>query len=436
VTRAPAGVSPERPDTATAGDRLPEMRTEVPGPRSRSLAERLARVECPEVTCLTPVPVFFDSARGANVTDVDGNRFVDLLAGFGVAALGYTHPRVVAATAGQAERLPHTMGDVYPAALKVELLEQLKALLPGSLSFGILSSSGSDAIESALKTVLCATGRADVVAFEGAYHGLGFGALDATHRSEFRAPFASRLAGRTHFVPYGDAEATQRALRRTGAGAILVEPIQGRGGLRIPPPGFLGELRRVADAEGALLIADEIYTGLGRTGYWLGCEHERVEPDVVAIGKALGGGFPVSVCLGRESVMRSWPASRGEAVHTSTHLGNPLGCAAALAVLEVLEAQALPARAHALGERLLERLRARLEGGRGVVEVRGRGLLVGIELADPAHARRVVMDALRIGWILLAEGPRSDVLALTPPLTIDESVLLEGAERIADLVLA
>jgi 4-aminobutyrate aminotransferase/(S)-3-amino-2-methylpropionate transaminase len=250
-------------------DALPEILTAVPGPRSRALAARLARVECPEVTCLTEPPVFWERGSGANIIDVDGNRFVDLLAGFGVMSLGYAHPELTKAITTQAATLPHAMGDVYPAGVKVELLEALDRVLPGDLGAAILSTSGSDAVESALKTALRVTGRPTVVAFEHAYHGLGLGALDVTHREHFRAPFTSRLPGQTRFVPFGDADAVREAVRDGSVGAILFEPIQGRGGLRFPPPGFLGELRRIADASGVLLIADEVYTGLGRTGHWL-----------------------------------------------------------------------------------------------------------------------------------------------------------------------
>jgi len=388
------------------------------------------------VTSRSPVPIFWEKARGSNVFDVDGNRFVDLVAGFGVAALGHAHPRVADAVARQAHALPHAMGDVYPAEIKVRLLERLQGVLPGDLGHGILSSSGSDAIESALKTALCATGKADVVAFENSYHGLGFGALDTTHRSEFRAPFLDRLAGRTHFAPYGDIGATRALVEHVRPGAILFEPIQGRGGLRIPPPGFVEGLRELADRSEALLIADEIYTGLGRTGHWLASEHAGVVPDVVALGKALGNGFPISVCVGSSGAMDRWPEARGEALHTSTHLGNPQGCAAALEVLAELEEAELPKRATELGEVALDVLRCRLRGDARVREIRGRGLMLGIELDRPELARCVVGSALEDGWIVLADGPVPNTLAITPPLSIDASILERGLERLCELIRA
>jgi 4-aminobutyrate aminotransferase/(S)-3-amino-2-methylpropionate transaminase len=380
------------------------------------------------VTCLSEPPVFWQRGRGANVWDVDGNRFVDLSAGFGAAVLGYAHPEIADAVAAQARRLQHSLGDVSPADVRLELLEALERVLPGDLGCAILSASGSDAIESALKTALVATGRADVIAFEGAYHGLGLGALDATHRAEFRDPFRARLAGRTCFAPWGDAAAVRELLIARDVGAILVEPIQGRGGVRLPPAGFLRELRELADASGALLVADEVYTGLGRTGSWLACEADGVLPDVVALGKALGGGLPLSACAGRESVMRRWPASSGEALHTHTHLGNPIACAAGLATLRALERGGLVERARLEGARWLEALREALAGRPGVREVRGRGLLVGIELDSAERARRAAHDLLLGGWIVLTEGPRADVLALTPPLDTPRE-LLDAATR-------
>jgi 4-aminobutyrate aminotransferase-like enzyme len=412
----------------------PRLVTEVPGPRSRALARRLARVECPEVTCLRDAPIFWERGEGACVIDVDGNRFVDLGAGFGAALLGHGSAALAEAVGEQARDLAHAMGDVQPARVKVDLLEALERALPGELGCAILSSSGSDAVESALKTALRVTGRPGVLAFEGAYHGLGFGALAATHRREFREPFGAALSPHVRFAPFGDPVAARGTARALEPGAILVEPIQGRGGVRVPPPGFLAALRELADETGALLVFDEVYTGIGRTGRWLACEHEGVLPDVVALGKGLGGGFPISACAGRPEVMRRWGESRGEALHTSTHLGNPLGCAAALRVLAEIERRDLLARSSALGERLLADLEKRLGSSPRVRDVRGRGLLVGVELESAETAERVVRGALERGWILLGEGEDGRVLALTPALTIPETLIAAAAELLEELV--
>ena len=405
----------------------PDVHTPPPGPRSRELAKRLDAVECPELHSQKgPAPIVWERASGSNVFDADGNRYVDLLAGFGVAALGYAHPEVTTAIAEQAARLPNSLSDVYPSTTRIELLEALARRLPGDLGQAILSGSGGAAIESALKTALRVTGLPQVIAFEGAYHGLGLGALDVTHAAEFREPFLGRLPGRTSFVPFGDAAAVRDRASRGDVGAILFEPIQGRGGVVVPPAGFVAELREIADASGALLIADEVYTGLGRTGRWLGCDWDGVLPDVVALGKALGAGFPISACIGRPAIMERWGASQGEALHTSTQLGNPMGCAAGLAALAVLERDGLVERADRVGSKWLETLRRELASSDRVVEVRGRGLMLGIELDRPESADRAVEAALARGWILIQEGPIGQVLSLTPPLNIDQT-LLDGA---------
>ena len=415
-------------------EQLPAIRTSLPGPRSLELARRLSRVECPEITRADRPPIFWERGAGANVYDVDGNRFVDLLAGFGTASLGHAHPELQQVAARQAGELVQALGDVHPARVKVELLEALERVLPGDLGYAILSSSGADAVESALKSAMRATGRAGVIAFEGAYHGLSLGALDATHRALFREPFRERLPLRTVFVPFGDAGAVKSALASGDVGAILVEPIQGRGGVRVAPPGFLAELRALADAHEALLIADEVYTGLGRSGSWLACQWDDVLPDLVALGKGLGGGYPISACAGRPEVMERWGANTGEALHTSTHLGNPLGCAIALRVIERMEGDSLPERAAAVGDRLRARLETALAGCRDVVEVRGRGLMIGIELASGASAGRAIDAALAAGWILIGEGEDGRVLSLTPPLTISEALLDGAAEVLVELL--
>jgi 4-aminobutyrate aminotransferase-like enzyme len=410
--------------------------SEVPGPRSRALAARLARVESRNVTCVEPTPpIFWERAQGANVWDVDGNRYVDLTAGFGVANAGHAHPQVVGAVKEQAERLLHVMGDVHPAPVKVELLETIARLYPGGGPVrSVLGCSGSDAVEAALKTAAIATGRPGVVAFEGAYHGLSLGALDATSRPLFRIPFEARLAGLTRFASFGDARSVESAARACAApvGAVLVEPIQGRGGDRIPPRGFLAELRALCDREGWLLIADEIYTGFGRTGRWFACEHEDVVPDLLCMAKGLAGGMPVSACAGRAAVMDAWPASGGEALHTQTFLGHPPGCAAALASIRALEAQGLVERSARLGAEALAQLKRRFAGRRGVLDVRGLGLLLAVELESAALAAAVCAGALERGVIVLLSGDDARVVSLTPPLTIEADLLADAIDRLAD----
>jgi 4-aminobutyrate aminotransferase/(S)-3-amino-2-methylpropionate transaminase len=427
----------------------PELRTPVPGAASRALAERLARVESRNVTALEPTPIFWERAFGANLWDVDGNRFVDLTAAFGVANVGHAHPHVARAVARQAESLLHGMGDVHPPRVKVELLEKLIALYPTGggepapahgATIGeppqppsvrvVLSSSGSDAVETAIKTALLATGRPGILAFEGAYHGLSLGALDCTWRADFREPFQARLPGATHFARFGDLEDVDRIAREQGdaIGAILVEPIQGRGGERVPPDGFLRGLRRVCDERGWLLVADEIYTGFGRTGRIFACDHEGVVPDLLCVGKGLASGMPISACLGRREVFEAWPMSEGEALHTQTFLGHPVGCAAAIASLEVAESLRLADRSRELGARILTRLRAELDESIGVCEVRGRGLMIGIECTTPALSLGTTRRLLERGYVALPSGDEGRVISLTPPLVISEEALEAACE--------
>lgn len=431
------------------GEALPRQVTEVPGPASRQLSERLSRVESPNITRLDGGAIFWAEARGANVRDADGNVYVDLTSGFGVAAAGHANPRVAGAVARQAATLAHGLGDVYPPEVKVRLLERLAALAPGELAVSILASAGAEAVEAALKTAIVATGRAGVIAFTGSYHGLTYGALATTWREEFRWPFRPQLFSGVRFAPYphpyhrtaaDPTEETLAEIERLLAegersehpiGAVLLEPVQGRGGIVVPPADFLPRLRALCDERGLLLIFDEVYTGFGRTGRWFAGEHWGVVPDLMAVGKALTGMLPLSAAIGTPAVMGAWPPSSGEAIHTSTFLGNPVACAAALAHLDEIEERGLVERAARLGGRLRERL----EGWRGrfaaVGDVRGLGLLQGVELVEDSVSRRpasalawrVVERALERGVIMLGEGPQGNVLAFAPPLTITEAQL-------------
>jgi 4-aminobutyrate aminotransferase-like enzyme len=380
-------------------------------------------------------PIFWERAAGANVWDVDGNRYVDLTAGFGVANVGHTHPRVAEAVSRQADSLLHAMGDVHPATVKVELLEALVRRFPGGgPARALLGSSGSDAVESAIKTALVATRRPGIVAFEGAYHGLGFGSLDTTWRQLFREPFEARLPEATAFARFGDVADAERAARESAApiGAVLVEPIQGRGGERIPPDGFLADLRALCDRERWLLIVDEVYTGFGRTGRWFACEHEGVVPDLLCVGKGLTSGFPLSACVGRREIMDAWPESGGEAIHTQTFLGHPPGCAAGVASLAVLEDEKLVERSAELGALVLDRLQRRLAGCAGIRDVRGRGLLLGIECDGVGRSSRACARALENGVIVIQSGDDGSVVSISPPLSISRDALELAVDILAD----
>jgi 4-aminobutyrate aminotransferase/(S)-3-amino-2-methylpropionate transaminase len=352
-------------------------------------------------------------------------------AGFGAAAVGHGAPLVVEAVQAQAERLLHALGDLHPSDVKIELLERLCALAPFPEARAMLGLSGSDAIGAALKTALLYTGRPGVIAFEGGYHGLDHGPLAACgYNAAFRAPFAAQLNPHVAFAPYPDRDrplgaalaAVERLFDTQGnVGAVLIEPVLGRGGVVVPPAGFLAGLGALCASRGALLIADEVMTGLGRTGAMFRSQTEAATPDLICLGKALGGGLPVSACVGRGEVMAAWGDPDGEALHTGTFFGNPLACAAALAALDAIERQGLCERASASGRWLLSALEASL-GGR-VRRVRGAGLLIGIELTAPAGGLRLARALLERGYISVPARADAGVLSLTPPLAISQAVL-------------
>ncbi|HEY0798149.1 MAG TPA: aspartate aminotransferase family protein [Candidatus Baltobacteraceae bacterium] len=422
------------------------LRTAIPGPRSREAASRLRAAEARGVTYLgDDYPVFWQSASGATVTDIDGNQYIDLTSAFGVAAVGHTNLMVARAIAEQAAEMMHGMGDVHPSGVRTELVERLAALAPVDDARVFLSTTGSEAIEFALKTAMLATGEPDVLAFGGAYHGLSYGTLDICGIPKFRKPWLAQLRESTSFVPFPDMrelrsldiglDRVERVLRkRRSIGAVVVEPIQGRAGIIIPPDGFLTGLRALCTKYDALLILDEIYTGFGRTGRLFACEHEGVRPDIICVGKALGGGFPISAAIGARSVMDAWPLSSGEALHTSTFLGNPMGCAAALATLDEIERLDLAHHAQRIGDAIAARLHAYSPSVPAVRDARGRGALWALELRDGEMARSIVVRALARGLMLLQAGLRGEVITLAPPLII-ESEQLERACDILDMTV-
>lgn len=460
-----------------------------PPMKTRQVLELLRRHESRNVTFIAPDgswPIVWARARGCHVWDAEGRRYLDLTAAFGVAATGHANPRVVRAGQRQMAMLLHAMGDVHPHELKARLARELSRLTFGRWAAGkaqgsrlkaqrtgkvIFGSSGFEAVEAALKTARLATGRPGIIAFEGGYHGLGYGALNATHRGHFRGPFRDQLREFGHFIPFPDRagctcrgqsgvrnakskpapcgrlpaieQELRRLFRRHAIGAVLVEPVQARGGVRVPGPDFLALLRRLSDEHGALLVLDEVYTGFGRAGAWFACEHSDVVPDVICLGKALTGGFPLSACVGRADVMdAAWPASTGEAIHTSTFLGNPVGCAMALAQIGEIRRDRLPGRAARLGRLLrheLETVAGNLPDElRGVV--RGTGLLAGLELRHrdgrPAGeiALRAIQRMLRAGFILLPEGANGEVISFTPPLTVDGNDLRRAVRALGGVL--
>jgi len=432
-------------------------------------------------------PIVWKRAKDVHVWNAKGKKYLDLTAAFGVAAAGHANPHVVRAGQKQMAKLLHAMGDVHPHELKARLARELSRItferwckLPGGQlrkprtlkrrttpirGKAILNNSGFEAVEAALKTAMLATSKRGIIVFEGAYHGLGYGALNATHRDFFRGPFRSQLREFGHFVPFPAANDVRSLKRKVGRsepphvgcyevekrirrifqhekiGAILVEPVQARGGCNVPPNEFLPMLRALCNQHGALLILDEIYTGFGRTGKWFACEHSRVVPDLICLGKALTGGFPLSACVGRADIMdAAWPASTGEAIHTSTFLGHPVGCAMALAQIAEIRRLHLPENAAKLGKSLLTQLQSQIENRKPRMHARGLGLIAGLELrssdGSPAtkETMRVIKTMLRSGYILLPEGADGNVISFTPPLTITEAQLKETVSALAEVL--
>jgi 4-aminobutyrate aminotransferase-like enzyme len=459
----------------------------MPKTVSRETLELLRGYESRNVTFIEPDgswPIVWDRAQGVYVWDADGKKYLDLTAAFGVAAAGHANPRVVRAGQIQMAKLLHAMGDVHPHRLKAQLARELSRLtferwsakagagkagetpapltpgrrptagggapLPGRTGKTIFCNSGFEAVEAALKTAMLATRKPGVIAFADAYHGLGYGALNVTARAHFRSPFRRQLNEFGRFVPFPRSEPgspslpeiesrLRRLCRREQIGAVLVEPVQVRGGINIPPPEFLPRLRRLCDQEGALLILDEIYTGFGRTGKWFACEHSDTIPDLICLGKALTGGFPLSACVGRADIMdAAWPPSQGEAIHTSTFLGHPVGCAMALAQIAEIHARRLVQCSAELGSVLLSELEAvgRQDACSKMI-IRGIGLLAGVELRgkngqpDTLRALRVIKALLHRGYLLLPEGGHGNVISFTPPLTITRKQIAAAGGALA-----
>ena len=408
---------------------------------SRTWLDRLAGVECLDSTFhAMSSPLVLSRADGPWLWDVEGKRYLDLCAGFGVMALGHNSSVVRRILQRYLEEVPppviHGMGDVYPADTKVALLEAVRGFLPSRLTRGALALSGGQAIEIAVKTAVQATGHTGFIAFEDGYHGLDLGILPLTGRKDFRAPFV-RDGGSVVVVrlPYGSTdEATfmtaAAELRRSGAGfaGVVVEPIQGRGGMIEPPAGWLSSLAEWAHCAQGLLILDEIFTGLGRSGRMTFAD--AVDADLICLGKALGGGFPVSACFGTEAAMRAWPESMGEAIHTGTFFGHPLTCAVATGVVQAIIDEGLAQRAAVVGAQVKSQLSATFRGEPGFAGVTGSGMMLAVHFSEGGAGARLMDSARQMGIVALASGARGQCLSFTPSLTIDSQLWLDAVQRL------
>ncbi len=447
------------------GDELPALVTPPPGPKCRAAARRLRRAEGAAIWGREDSPIVWSRARGAVVEDLDGNRYLDLTSGFGVASLGHASPEVRRAVASQAGRLTQGLGDLQPHLGRERLVRRLSAL-GGNLDRVLLASTGSEAVELALKTAAIATGRRRVIAFTGSYHGESYGALEVTHHPQPPAPLRAQRSGLAIHVPFPDPYRCSHAQAEPAAceeacleeglaiidqaiaggdppGAVLVEPIQGRAGGILPPPGFLPRLCRAARERGLLVIFDEVMTGAGRTGPFWAWERwgPGAEPDLLVAGKGLGGGVAIAALLGRAKIMDSWRAHRtaaGEARHASTFYGHPLACAGALAAIDRIATPEFRGEVERLGVILAQGLRQLAARHPVVGEARSAGLLGAIELVRDRETREPATGALGSllasllarGVLAIPAGVHGNALMLLPPLTITEAQLMHGLDAI------
>jgi predicted acetylornithine/succinylornithine family transaminase len=383
-----------------------------------------------EATWFLPVvnrlPVALVEGRGSRVVDVDGREYLDLTAGWGVCSIGHCHPALVEAIRKQAGRLMQTTNLFYTLP-QLDLAEALAGITPEAITRSFFTNSGTEAVEGAIKLAHRATGRRKFVSTESSFHGRTLGALAVIGQAKHRDPYRDLLPEPV-LVPFGDLAAAERAIDGETA-AFIVEPVQGEGGVNVPPEGYLRGLRELCDRNGALLVLDEIQTGIGRTGKMLALEHDEVVPDVLTLAKGLGGGFPVGAFMCTEAVAAT--VKPGD--HGGTYVGNPLACAAGFAVLKVVLEEKLAERAAKLGARLLGRLRAFAEANPGLTRgARGRGLLVGLVLEDAELAAALPKRALAAG--VLVNVTAGNVLRLFPALNIPEDELFGALETVLGLI--
>jgi putrescine aminotransferase len=378
----------------------------------------------------SPVEV---TAEGATIVDHNGKRYLDFAGGYGVFTLGYRHPRVVAAVRAQLDVMALSGRTMFVPQLG-RLAKRLAELTPGDLKISFFANSGTEAVEGALKLARAATQRTKFVATDGAFHGKTFGALSVSGRETFRAPFAPLLADVVH-VPFGDVAAL--AAHVGDAAAVIVEPVQGEGGVNVPPAGYLRGVRDLCDRSGAVFIADEVQTGLGRCGALFACDLAGVVPDVMTLAKGLSGGvMPIGAYIARPNV---WNAAYGKAplLHTSTFGGNPLACAAALAALDVLVEEDLAANARERGAELLAGAQAiAVRYPDAIAAVRGLGLLVGVELRSEGYGGTIIPELLKRGVTAAWTLNQQRVIRLEPPLIVTAEQIATALRAFEEAVAA
>ena len=413
-------------------EKLPKIITELPGPKAREVIENDHHYISPSYT--RSYPLVAKTGRGAIVEDVDGNRFLDFNAGIAVCATGHCHPDVVRAIQRQAESLIHMSGTDFYYEQMPQLARKLESLMPDGKSWRcFFGNSGTEAIEAALKLARYVTGRWQFIAFHFSFHGRTMGSLSLTSSKPVqRKRFGPLVPGVTH-VPYGNCDYLENVVFKTTVNAsevaaIIVEAIQGEGGYIVPPPEFLPGLEKIARKHGILLIADEVQSGMGRTGKMFAFEHFDFHPDIVAIAKGIASGMPLGVMMARSDIMIWEPGA-----HASTFGGNPVCLAAALETVRLLEEQYV-ANAATVGAFLRKKLEQLMKQHQTITDVRGRGLMIGIQITTTALRDRIINECFLRGLLVLGAGPAT--IRLSPPLMIDEEQAAFAADTFSQAVAA
>jgi 4-aminobutyrate aminotransferase len=434
----------------------PRIVVPPPGPRSRELLDIQSRFETDAVVYSKYFPIAVNAAQGSTIEDVDGNRFIDWVAGVSVLNLGHRHPRLVAALEKQMQRVWHALE--LPTEARIEFLRELEEVLPGRLKRRakmLFTVTGGDAVETAVNLADQATGRHGVVTFSGAYHGVHGGAVNLTSGRRYHATTAFH-GGTVVRVPFPDPYRPVLNTRESSAGviaylehlvrdpssgvdqlsAVLVEPILGEGGYVVPPDDFLPSLREFCDAHELLLIVDEIQTGLGRTGRMWAVEHSRVTPDILCIAKSIGGGIPVSMIAYRDDLVPELP----KGFHIGTYRGNPLALAVGTEVIRILREEDWIERTARRGRTVLERFQGMQQAHAGIGHVRGKGFMIGVEFVRNAHtrepwperARAMRHELFRRGLLMHTCGAYDQCLRFMAPLTIEDALLERGLTLFED----
>ena len=444
-------------DSKDLGKLLPAVRVQPPGPKSKAIAKIVDRYESPEGRHVGAIPIAWKKAAGANIVDADDNVYIDTSAAFTVAIAGHSHPKIAEAIGAQARELMHAPAGMSPNAQRANLLEKLAGLLPDDLKKIHLGSIGSEAIDIAIKLAQIHTGRTQFIAFQGGFHGKTHGALSLTSRNYYRQEFLPLLPSVTH-VPYGycyrcafeqEYPACNMLCTRylgnmlsdpaSGVGsvaAIVLEPVQGHEGFIVPPDEFVPNIRKICDKHNVLMILDEIITGFGRTGKMFCFQYSNAIPDILVCAKGIASGFPISATIARTSIASSWKMLK----HTSTFLANPIGCAAGVASLTVIEEEHLVEKSEKLGTYFLKRLKEFADRHELIGDVRGKGLIIGVELVEDRKTKvpaakateRIVDQALKKGVYYASGGRYGNVLKISPPPVITKEQIDFSLEVLDD----